>query len=230
MEGHAVEGNAVVSAVHPVHEGEERDAAHEEGEQDHASIGLVYPALLQAQLNKYFPQRDKGCADLRQKQTANEEVSLVFPEEQSNRQQDGEQSNMMQHQQELFPDKGVHSPERVLFIVLVPFDPETIVVTEVHGEEVVGHVGNAVPDDKVSGKPVPLIDDVVPTRQHHNNSCCGGHERMDGGHQSLADQHDIGIAPVSEHARQDSPKGEKQTGENYGATSQNLQHPGAICP
>lgn len=85
---------------------------------------------------------------------------MVTPPHQSNRQQDGEQSNMMQHQQELFPDKGVHSPERVLFIVLVPFDPETIVVTEVHGEEVVGHVGNAVPDDKVSGKPVPEKDDT----------------------------------------------------------------------
>lgn len=31
VEGHAVEGDAVVAAVHPVHEGEEGDAANEEG-------------------------------------------------------------------------------------------------------------------------------------------------------------------------------------------------------
>ncbi len=35
----------------------------------------------------------------------------------------------------------------------------------------------------------------------------------------LADQHHVGIAPVFEHTRQDSPEGEEETGENYGATS-----------
>lgn len=50
MEGHAVEGDAVVAAVHPVHEGEEGDAAHEEGEQNHTSVGLVKTAVLVADL------------------------------------------------------------------------------------------------------------------------------------------------------------------------------------
>ena len=61
----------------------------------------------------------------------------------------------MQHQQELPADEGVHRLQRVLLVVLVTFDSETVVVTEVHGEEVVRHVGHAVPDDKGCGQPVP---------------------------------------------------------------------------
>lgn len=50
VEGHAVQGDAVVAAVHPVHVGEEGDAAHEEGEEHHAAVGLVQPAVLEAEL------------------------------------------------------------------------------------------------------------------------------------------------------------------------------------
>lgn len=50
VEGHAVERDAVVLAVHPVHVGEEGDAAHKEGEQYHTAIGLVQPAVLEAEL------------------------------------------------------------------------------------------------------------------------------------------------------------------------------------
>lgn len=50
MEGHAVERDAIVAAVHPVHVGEEGDAAYEEGEQNHAAVGLVEPAVLEAEL------------------------------------------------------------------------------------------------------------------------------------------------------------------------------------
>lgn len=50
VEGHAVERDAVVLTVHPVHVGEEGDAAHEEGEQYHAAVGLVQPAVLEAEL------------------------------------------------------------------------------------------------------------------------------------------------------------------------------------
>lgn len=32
MEGHAVERDVVVAAIHPVHVGEQGDAAHKEGE------------------------------------------------------------------------------------------------------------------------------------------------------------------------------------------------------
>lgn len=35
----------------------------------------------------------------------------------------------------------------------------------------------------------------------------------------LADEHHVGIAPVLERTRQESPEGEEETGENYGATS-----------
>lgn len=50
VEGHAVQRDAVVAAVHPVHVGEEGDAAHEEGEEHHAAVGLVQPAVLEAEL------------------------------------------------------------------------------------------------------------------------------------------------------------------------------------
>lgn len=50
VEGHGVEGDAVVPAVHPVHVREEGDAAREEGEQHHAAIGFVQPAVLKAEL------------------------------------------------------------------------------------------------------------------------------------------------------------------------------------
>lgn len=50
VEGHAVEREPVVLAVHPVHVGEEGDAAQEEGEQHHAAVGLVHPVILQTQL------------------------------------------------------------------------------------------------------------------------------------------------------------------------------------
>lgn len=50
VEGHTVERDAVVAAVHPVHVGEEGDAAHKEGEQYHTAIGLVQPAVLEAEL------------------------------------------------------------------------------------------------------------------------------------------------------------------------------------
>lgn len=65
VEGHAIKGDTIVAAVHPVHEGKEGNAAHKKGEQDHAAIGLVQPAVLQIELDKYLPQGDKGCAQLR---------------------------------------------------------------------------------------------------------------------------------------------------------------------
>lgn len=52
MEGHAVERDAVVTAVHPVHEREEGDAAHEKGEEDHPAIELVQPGVLEAELEE----------------------------------------------------------------------------------------------------------------------------------------------------------------------------------
>lgn len=61
----------------------------------------------------------------------------------------------MQHQQELPVDERLHRLQRVLLVVLVAFDPEAVVVAEVHGENVVSHVGHTVPDNKVGGQPVP---------------------------------------------------------------------------
>lgn len=63
----------------------------------------------------------------------------------------------MQHQQGLSTDEGVHGPQRMLLVVLVAFDVEAVVVTEVHGEDVICHVGHTVPDDKVGGQPVPGV-------------------------------------------------------------------------
>lgn len=45
-------------------------------------------------------------------------------------------------------------------VVLMPFDVEAVVVTEVHGKDVVRHVGDTVPDDKVGGQPVPEEDKI----------------------------------------------------------------------
>lgn len=61
----------------------------------------------------------------------------------------------MQHQQELSADKRADGPQRVALVVLVSFDAEAVVVTEVHCENVVRHVWHAVPDDEVGCQPVP---------------------------------------------------------------------------
>lgn len=76
------------------------------------------------------------------------------PPHQCDRQQDSEQGDVVQHEQELPADEGVDGPQWMLLVVLVPFDAEAVVVTEVHGEDVVCHVGHTVPDDKVGGQPV----------------------------------------------------------------------------
>lgn len=50
MEGHAVERDAVVLAVHPVHVREEGDTAKKEGEEYHAAVEFVQPEVLEAEL------------------------------------------------------------------------------------------------------------------------------------------------------------------------------------
>lgn len=57
VEGHGIEGDAVVPAVHPVHVREEGDAAREEGEQHHAAVGFVQPAVLKAELTERERER-----------------------------------------------------------------------------------------------------------------------------------------------------------------------------
>lgn len=42
-----------------------------------------------------------------------------------------------------------------MLVTLVTFDPEAVVMAEVHGKDVVRHVGHAVTDDKGGGQPVP---------------------------------------------------------------------------
>lgn len=63
MEGHPVERDAVVVAIHPVHEGEECDAAQEEDEQHHTAVYLVQPALLEAELEDTKINKD-SCLKL----------------------------------------------------------------------------------------------------------------------------------------------------------------------
>lgn len=43
----------------------------------------------------------------------------------------------------------------MLLVLLESSNAEAVEVTEVHGEDVICHVGPAVPDDKVGGQPVP---------------------------------------------------------------------------
>lgn len=62
VEGHGVEGDAVVLAVRPEHVGEEGDAAREEGEKHHAAVGFVQPAVLKAQLPGRDGRSERYCA------------------------------------------------------------------------------------------------------------------------------------------------------------------------
>lgn len=61
----------------------------------------------------------------------------------------------MKDQQEVLLEEGAHRPGRVLLEAFVTFEAEAVVMAEVHGEEVVGHVGHAVADDEGGGQPVP---------------------------------------------------------------------------
>lgn len=61
----------------------------------------------------------------------------------------------------------------MLLVVLVAFDVEAVVVTEVHGEDVVRHVGHTVPDDKVGGQPVPVM------KRHKIFHICAKHRLTD---------------------------------------------------
>ena len=60
VEGHAVEGQPVVLAVHPVHVGEESNATQEECEQHHAAVSLVHLAVLEAQLREGERERERS--------------------------------------------------------------------------------------------------------------------------------------------------------------------------
>lgn len=64
----------------------------------------------------------------------------------------------MQHEQELSVDKRADGLQRMALVVLVPFDAEAVVVTEVHGENIVRHVWHAITDDEVGCQPVPERD------------------------------------------------------------------------
>lgn len=60
VEGHAVERDAVVLTIRPVHVREECNAAREEGEQHHAAVGFVQPAILKAELVEIKRKVKKG--------------------------------------------------------------------------------------------------------------------------------------------------------------------------
>lgn len=51
MEGHHVQGNPKLSAVHPVHEGEDEDPTREEAHKDHDAVEFVQPGVVKTQLD-----------------------------------------------------------------------------------------------------------------------------------------------------------------------------------
>lgn len=51
MEGHSVQGNPKLPAIHPVHEGEDQDPAYEETQEDNDAIDSVQPGVIKAQLH-----------------------------------------------------------------------------------------------------------------------------------------------------------------------------------
>lgn len=50
MEGHSVQGNPKLPAVHPVHEGEEQDPTGEEAPEDDDAVDPVQAGVIEAQL------------------------------------------------------------------------------------------------------------------------------------------------------------------------------------
>lgn len=54
VEGHPVKGNSKLPPVHPVHEGEDQDAAREEAHEDHDAVDSVQPGVIVAQLQVQF--------------------------------------------------------------------------------------------------------------------------------------------------------------------------------
>lgn len=50
VEGHHVQGNPELLPVHPVHEGEDQDAAREETHEDQNAVDPVQPGVIEAQL------------------------------------------------------------------------------------------------------------------------------------------------------------------------------------
>lgn len=51
MEGHSVQGNPKLPAVHPVHEGEDQDPACKETQEDNDAVDSVQPGVIEAQLD-----------------------------------------------------------------------------------------------------------------------------------------------------------------------------------
>lgn len=51
MEGHPVQRNPKLLAVHPVHEGENEDPTREEAQQDNDAIEFVQPGIVETQLD-----------------------------------------------------------------------------------------------------------------------------------------------------------------------------------
>lgn len=51
VEGHSVQGNPELPAVHPVHEGEHQDPTREEAQEDDDAIDSMQPGVIEAQLD-----------------------------------------------------------------------------------------------------------------------------------------------------------------------------------
>lgn len=51
MEGHPVQGNPKLLAVHPVHEGEDEDPTHKEAQQNHDAVEFVQPGVVETELD-----------------------------------------------------------------------------------------------------------------------------------------------------------------------------------
>lgn len=54
VEGHPVHGNPKLPSIHPVHEGEDQDAACEETQEDHDAVDVMQPGIIKAQLQVQF--------------------------------------------------------------------------------------------------------------------------------------------------------------------------------
>lgn len=51
MEGHSVQRNPKLLAIHPVHEGEDEDPTHEEAQKDRYAIEFVQHGVVKTQLD-----------------------------------------------------------------------------------------------------------------------------------------------------------------------------------
>lgn len=110
----------------------------------------------------------------------------------------------MKDQQEVLSEERLDCVEGVVSVLNLPFYLAIIVMAQVHGINVIRHVGYAKPH-KISGQPVSVSHHIF-TRFNYEKPSSGGQNCMEGGHQPLANQYNISFGPCFESTGNNFPK------------------------